>query len=51
MVLSYWKNGVLVREAVLVELLDDKNAAVWTIRKVDTGEVAKVMANQIRFYN
>ena len=51
MVLSYWKNGVLMREAVLVELLDDKNAAVWTIRKVDTGEVAKVMANQIRFYN
>ena len=51
MVLSYWKDGKLVREAVLVELLDDKNAAVWTIRKVDTGEIAKVMANQIRFYN
>lgn len=33
-----------------VEVLDDKAAAVWVVRNVETGAVFKVMAGTIRLY-
>lgn len=34
----------------VVEILDDKSAAVWMVRNLETGAVFKVMAGTIRFY-